>query len=161
MTWEEVCADPSLQDLPYKIELNKWGNIEMSPAKIYHGEFQSQIAHLLQTQRPDGISITECPVETAENTKVPDVTWISYSRRRAASPRDLAYAVAPEICVEIFSMSNVLEAQMHKGQLYLRAGAEEFWLCDEKGAMRFFNAAGEMERSRLCPLFPARIEIPD
>ena len=33
MTWEEVCADPSLQDLSYKIELNKWENIEMSPAK--------------------------------------------------------------------------------------------------------------------------------
>ena len=36
MTWEEVLADRSLQDLPYKIELNKWGNIEMSPAKNRH-----------------------------------------------------------------------------------------------------------------------------
>ena len=161
MTWEEVCADPALQDLPYKIELNKCGNIETSPARIYHSEFQARIAYLLQLQKPDGIAITECPVDTIENTKVPDVAWISYARRRAAAPRDLTFAVAPEICVEVFSMSNVLEEQMHKGQLYLQAEAEEFWLCDEKGSMRFFDASGERTQSRICPLFPARVEIPD
>ena len=161
MTWEEVCADPALQDLPYKIELNKWGNIEMSPAKLYHGEFQGRIAHLLQTLKPDGTAVTECAVQTSENIKVPDVAWISYSRRRTASPRGFAYTVAPEICVEVCSMSNVLEERMHKGQLYLQAGAEEFWLCDEKGAMRFFDASGELPQSRLCPSFPARVEIPD
>ena len=51
MTWEEVCNDRSLQDLPYKIELNKWGNIEMSPVRARHGEFQFRIAYLLQQQR--------------------------------------------------------------------------------------------------------------
>ncbi|MDP2834377.1 MAG: hypothetical protein Q8Q28_13995 [Pseudomonadota bacterium] len=30
MQWSEVIADPALRDLPYKIELNKWGIIEMS-----------------------------------------------------------------------------------------------------------------------------------
>lgn len=33
MNWEEVCADPVLKNLPYKIELNKWGNIVMTPSK--------------------------------------------------------------------------------------------------------------------------------
>jgi Uma2 family endonuclease len=160
MTWEEACADPVLQDLPYKIELNRWGNIEMSPAKSYHAEFQAWIAHLLRTLKPDGISMTECPIDTAENTKAADVAWVSYARRRV-TPRDVAYTVAPEICVEILSPSNWLEEQMHKGELYMQVGAEEFWLCDEKGGMRFFDASGQLERSRLCPEFPARVEIPD
>ena len=32
MQWQEVIAHPSLQDLPFKIELNEYGKIEMSPA---------------------------------------------------------------------------------------------------------------------------------
>jgi hypothetical protein len=31
LRWAEVVRDPSLQDLPYKIELNARGKIEMSP----------------------------------------------------------------------------------------------------------------------------------
>ena len=160
MTWEEVCADPRLEDLPYKIELNKWGNIEMSPARNRHGEYQFRIGYLLQAQMPDGIVQTECAVQTTENVKVPDVAWISFSHRRA-TPHEFAYAVAPEICVEIISPSNHPEEQMHKGRLYLQAGAEEFWLCDEHGTMRFFGAVGPLERSGLCPEFPSRVEIPE
>ena len=160
MTWEEVCADPLLQDLPYKIELNKWGNIEMSPARARHGEFQSWIAVLLQQQMPHGICSTEVGVETTENVKVPDVMWVSFEHRRR-TPHEFAYAVAPEICVEIISPSNMLEEQMHKGDLYLQAGAQEFWLCDELGNLRFFAGSGPLERSRLCPGFPVRVEIPE
>ncbi|RME59856.1 Uma2 family endonuclease, partial [Candidatus Parcubacteria bacterium] len=32
MKWSEVLADPTLQDLPYKIELNEWEQIVMTPA---------------------------------------------------------------------------------------------------------------------------------
>jgi len=32
--WEQMQHDPSLQDLPYKIELNAWGKVEMSPASV-------------------------------------------------------------------------------------------------------------------------------
>jgi hypothetical protein len=32
MEWIEVLADPVLRDLPYKIELNEYGKIVMSPA---------------------------------------------------------------------------------------------------------------------------------
>ena len=160
MTWAEVVDNPILQDLPFKIELNKWGNIEMSPARNRHGAYQARITYLLQVQRPDGVSVTEVGVDTSENTKVPDVIWASVERYRAV-PHELSWASAPEICVEIISPSNWLEEQMHKGQLYFQAGAEEFWLCDEHGQMQFFDANGHLERSRLCPEFPARVEIPD
>lgn len=160
MTWEEVCADPALQDLPYKIELNQWGNIEMCRRRICSAELKGWIAHTLRNLKPSGMTLSECAVRTAENVKVPDVVWVSFDHRRR-TPHEFAYAVAPEICVEILSPSNLPEELMHKGQLYLHAGAEEFWLCDEKGAMRFFDADGELERSRLCPEFPVRVEIPD
>ena len=77
------------------------------------------------------------------------------------TPHEFAYVVAPEICVEIISPSNFLEEQMHKGQLYLQAGAVEFWLCNERGNRQFFDAAGPLERSRLCLEFPAKVEIPE
>ena len=160
MTWEEVCADPSLQDLPYRIELNKWGNIEMSPARNRHGEFQGEIEFFLRTLMSGGIAFPECGVQTAENVKVPDVVWVSYEHRRKTS-HEFAYAIAPEICVEIISPSNHPDEQMHKGQLYLQAGAKEFWLCDEHGNMRFFDATGPLEQSALCPKFPIQVVIPD
>lgn len=160
MTWEEVCADPSLQDLPYKIELNKWGYIQMSPARNRHSELQGEVEFLLRTLKKGGIAFPECGVQTTENVKVPDVAWVSFEHRRA-TPHEFAYEIAPEICVEIISPTNVPEEQMHKGRLYLEAGAQEFWLCDEFGHMQFFNAAGRLERSRLCPDFPVRVELPD
>ncbi len=160
MTWEEVCADPLLQDLPYKIELNKWGNIEMSPARNRHGEFQIRIGYLLQLHKPDGVTVSECAIETAENVKVPDVAWTSFERYDSAATPDIVYTdTAPEICVEIISPSNAIEEQMHKGQLYLQAGAQEFWLCNELGDLRFFDAGGLLECSRLCPDFPTKIEF--
>ena len=159
MTWDEVCADPLLQDLPYKIELNQWGNIEMSPARNRHGEFQVAISRLLGTLLPEGVVVTECAIRTTENVKVPDVVWISFARYDAATDPDVVYTdTAPEICVEIISPSNSLEEQTHKGELYLQAGAKEFWVCGERGDLRFFDASGELERSRLCPEFPLKVE---
>lgn len=32
MEWASVISNPLLQNLPFKIELNKWGKILMSPA---------------------------------------------------------------------------------------------------------------------------------
>ena len=47
MEWQEVCEHPSLQNLPFKIELNEKGQILMSPVKVYHSAFQGKIARLL------------------------------------------------------------------------------------------------------------------
>lgn len=43
MNWQEVCADKNLQDLPFKIELNHWGQIVMSPTKNKHSVYQGLI----------------------------------------------------------------------------------------------------------------------
>lgn len=159
MTWAEAVDDPVLQGLPFKIELNQWGNFEMSPARSRHGDYQAQISHWLMLRKPNGISSTENGVKTSAGIRVPDVIWASFERRRLV-PHEFFWSGAPEICVEITSPSNELEEQMEKGRLYLRAGAEEFWLCDEFGHLQFFNATGPLERSLLCPEFPLRVELP-
>ena len=159
MTWEEVCDDPSLQDLFYRIELNRWGNIEMSPLNVLHSERQSRISQLLRQYKTGGIALNVCPIQTAENTKVADAAWISDERRRA-STSDAMYTVAPEICAEVLTPDNMVEEALHKRHLYLQAGALEFWLCDAHGGMRFFDAGGEMPRSLFCPEFPSRIDVP-
>lgn len=162
MTWEEVCADPDLQHLRYKIETNELGQIVMSPPpSFFHQQYEGDIAHLLRTLLSGGKAIQECPVQTPGGTKVADVAWISDARRRQQqrqAPRRAALTIAPEICVEVVSPSNTAEELLGKRDLYFGVGALEFWLCDETGEMSFFNHEGSLERSALCPGFPLRVE---
>ena len=74
MQWSEVLNDPSLKNLPYKIELNEYGQIVMSPASNKHGLLQAEIAFFLRNNR-QGKVLTECSIETSKSVKVADVAW--------------------------------------------------------------------------------------
>lgn len=73
MNWEEVCGNPRLRDLPYKIELNEYGKILMSPQKLYHCIFQGKIINLLRQLEQTGEVFPECAIYTTKGTKVADV----------------------------------------------------------------------------------------
>ncbi len=45
-----------------------------------------------------------------------------------------------------------------KRRLFPQEGALEFWYCEEKGALTFFNSDGPLAHSVLCPAFPHRLE---
>jgi Uma2 family endonuclease len=153
LTWEEICADPALSDLPYKIETNRHGQIIMSPTRYYHGGHAAKIAILLERLMGGGEVIVECAVETADGVKEADVAWLS--DELADQMQDVAACpVAPQICAEVTSPSNTPEQMAAKRDLYFGAGAVEYWLCDREGRMRFFAPGGELERSGLCPEFP-------
>lgn len=77
MTWDEVCADPCLQDLPYKIETNRFGQIIMSPARNQHSRYQSKAMLTLNGLMTSGEVSVEFTVETSVGVKVPDVVWMS------------------------------------------------------------------------------------
>ena len=158
LTWEEVCADPNLEDLPYKIETNEWGQIVMSPTRLKHGGFQAEIAHVLKQQPASGKVITEAALKTAKGTKVADVAWFSPERWERVKD-EFDASTAPEICVEILSPRNSNEEIEVKKQLYFEAGAEEVWICDDKGAVHFFNRETMMKSSVLVPAFPNQIEV--
>lgn len=153
--WDELCRDPSLQDLPYKIELNAWGKVEMSPASNRHSRLQGIIALALGTQLKDGGILPECSILTSIGIRVPDVAWAS-SSFLAAYGEITPFMRAPEICVEIISPSNVKAEIEEKTRAYLAAGAEEVWLVSEEGTIRYFDHAGEKAKSN----FPVVITLP-
>jgi Uma2 family endonuclease len=147
MNWASVISNPYLKDLPFKIELNRWGKILMSPASNHHGILQFEAAFYLRSNLPGGRVITECSIRTEDGVKVADVAWASddFMRRNGtATP----YQEAPEICIEVVSPSNSRGEIKEKIQLYLAAGAEEVWICQDDGTVGHFSAEGKRRLSR-------------
>lgn len=154
MEWNQAVAHPQLQDLPFKIELNEWGNIVMSPASNRHGNLQVWIAmHLMRLMGTGEVS-AEVSILTAKNVKVADVAWASdefMARHGFATP----YPAAPELCVEIVPSGSSADELTEKKALYLASGAKEVWFCQESGDMEFFDQTGQLGASALCFGFPA------
>jgi Uma2 family endonuclease len=156
MTWLEVCHDKSLRDLPYKVELNRWGNIEMSPHRRQHSVMQGRISAHFSKLMSEGEVAVECAIDTSDGVRVPDVAWVSTARWNSMSD-SASCSIAPEICVEVVSASHTAGEMEHKRKLYFDAGAKEVWFCTETGELQFFSPQGTLTRSALCPQFPARI----
>ena len=155
MTWEEICAEPVLANLPYRIETDKWGNILMSPPPgIDHSYQQSRINILLDRLMKGGYSLTECPVQTPGGVRAMDAAWMSQERFEQGSQGKNVYQIAPEICVEVRSPRNSFAEIQEKMSLYFSVSAVECWVCDRGGRMSFFDAEGPIPRSELCPDFP-------
>ncbi|MEE4376897.1 MAG: Uma2 family endonuclease [Candidatus Competibacteraceae bacterium] len=156
MSWAEICQNPILKDLPYKIQTDKWGNIVMSPASNEHGIYQAAIVALLSRLMNKGTIISECSVQTSEGTKVADVAWASerfMQNNKGKSPFD----EAPEICVEILSPSNTEMEMEEKKELYFARGAKEFWICDKEGNIKFYKNTGSLKRSNIIEGFPCKL----
>ena len=156
MKWQDVLEHPSLQDLPFKIELNEWGQIVMSPASNRHGFYQGELTSGLKQALPAGRVITECSIDTPKGTKVADLAWASEAFLEQYS-FETPYPKAPEVCVEIRSPSNTAAEMEEKTMLYLAKGAREVWICDLEGCLTFYGNEGQLEQSSLAPDFPSQI----
>ena len=156
LRWAEVMRDPSLQNLPYKIELNARGKIEMSPASNIRGRFQARLAIVLGTQLPDGEVITGSSVLTEIGVRVPDVAWASAEFFREHG-KSTPFPRAPEICIEITSPSNSDEEIREKIHAYVAAGAQEVWIVGEDGRIDYQDRDGKKPGSS----FNVRISLPD
>jgi Uma2 family endonuclease len=157
-TWQDVLDDPSLQDLPYKIELNERGEIVMSPSTNLHGFCRAAVGSVLSDQVSSGKRITNCSVQTRKGVKVADVAWLS-DAFVAQFGFETPYDHAPEICVEIISPSNSSLTINEKIELYLERGAKEVWTCDLQGNVQFYGVEGGLERSVIAPEFPVNIAL--
>ena len=147
MEWASVISNPLLQNLPFKIELNKWGKILMSPASNNHGRLQYEVGRRIDRSKGSGKIIMECSIQTSDGVKVADVAWASdafIEEYGYSTP----YSKAPEICVEITSPSNSAGEIEEKVQLYLAKGAVEVWVVDEKGQTSCYSHEGKLPRSR-------------
>ena len=158
MTWDEVCANRYLQDLPFRIETNRWGQIVMSPPHNDHSLAQASIYDLLKKKMRGGQALQETVIDTEDGNKVADATWMSAGLFKASKGQG-SYKRAPEICVEVKSPGNSLGELLEKKDLYFKAGAQEVWIREQSGRMLFFRAEGPLERSALCPGFPSTVEI--
>ena len=159
MKWEEVCQLELLKDAPFKVETDKWGKIEMTPASNEHGMFQTLIAtKLMILGEGKGGVVSECSIQTSDGVKVADVAWGSLEFFRTHG-RANPYPSAPEICLEVLSPHNTSEEMMQKKELYFARGAREVWICDMAGMMTFYENTGQVESSRLFPEFPGEITI--
>ena len=143
MKWQDVLADKTLQDLPYKIELNEYGKIEMSPASFIHSLLQGEMAKRLGSSLSDGHVFTELAIQTSMGIRVPDVSWGSdeYVQQHI---KEVFASSAPEICVEIISPSNSQEEILGKVELFIEAGAKEVWLITEKGDVTYYGTTGRI-----------------
>ena len=150
MNWQEVVAHPGLRNLPFKIELNEWGQVVMSPFKMARSIAQGRIVRLL----PDaGQCLLSCAIRTPKGVKVADIAYASEARWQLIK-HEAAASVAPEICIEILSTINTTSEITAKRDLYFAAGAEEVWTCNKKGVMKFYTTKGEIKQSHLVPDFP-------
>ena len=146
MEWIDVIQNPFLKNLPFKIELNKWGNILMSPASNNHGRLQYEVGSFIDKNKGCGKIIMECSIETNDGVKVADVAWVSDEFINKFG-YNTPYTRAPEICVEIISPSNSKGEIEEKIQLYLAKGALEVWTVEETGDIKYFSYEGELQNS--------------
>ena len=150
MEWTDVLETPLLKNLPFKIELNKFGNLLMSPASNNHGRIQSHLAALLLNKLPEGEVIIECSIMTSDGVKVADVAWLS-SQFIQEFDYITPYPKAPELCVDIMSPSNSRAEIENKVELYLAKGASEVWVVFDLNDMQIFSHTGQMDNSHLIP----------
>jgi Uma2 family endonuclease len=156
--WAEILTDPALAKLPNRIETDRHGHILMSPPPAFrHSRRQGHVIHLLNDLLPDGRTLPECPVSTADGVKAIDVAWLAANRPEIVEDPQVLTG-APEICVEIFSPSNSLSEINEKRTLYFDAGAAEVWVCAVDGSISFFVSPDQqLPASSICPGFPDRI----
>ena len=154
--WDEIAADPTLRDLPYKVETNAHGQIVLSPHTNRHSDLQSALFQLLQQHAPDGHVSVEYALATPRGVKTSDVVWMSLGRREEMRKTGDPSILVPEICVEVMSESNTEEEMQEKRALYREIGAEEVWVVGEEGDIWFFGDE-EAERSEIAPDCPQSV----
>ncbi|MBK5929412.1 Uma2 family endonuclease [Halochromatium salexigens] len=151
MQWSDVVDNAMFADLPFKIELTKFGKLLMSPASNEHGRIQSHLSAMLLQQQPGGDVVAECSIATADGIKVADVAWLSadfVARHGFVTP----YPKAPDICIEIVSPSNSIVEMKEKAKLYLDSGALEVWIVHSLDQIEFLGVDGKLLKSVLIPL---------
>lgn len=144
--WKELIDNPFFRDIPYKVELNKYGQILMSPASNRHGILQFNIGQIIERNKKSGVIIMECSILTSEGVKVADVAWAS-DQFMAEFGETTPFPKAPEICVEVKSPANSKAEMEEKIRLYLEKGALEVWIADLKGTVSFYSHTGKIKKS--------------
>ena len=144
--WRQLAGDPLVAAIPFKVELNEKGAIEVSPPTTRHAFLQSFVSYELRLQRPDGTTFTECPVETDIGVRVPDVVWASpeFMQRHGTESE---FRAGPDLCVEVLSPTNTRAEIAEKVAAYLAAGSSEVWVVGDDGVPEIHGRDGRVATS--------------
>lgn len=156
--WREIVKDPSLHDLPYKVETNARGQLVLSPHKHGHSQLQSRLFRLLRRHAPEGLVSVKYALATPVGVKAPDVVWMSPEREREMAKTGDPSTLAPELCVEVTRASGTEAELGEKRTLYRDIGAEEVWIVSEEKEIRMFDTARRTS-SRIAPSCPAAVNV--
>ena len=84
--------------------------------------------------------------------------WPGFHERKPMhSPGKAAALAAPDLCIEIRSLSNSKKEMYLKRALCFAAGAKEVRVCGEQGTLTFWYLDGRVKRSKVFPLFPGLV----
>jgi Uma2 family endonuclease len=146
--WRQLAKDPLVAAIPYKVELNEKGAIEVSPPTTRHAFLQAYVSRELARQRPDGTTFTESPVETEIGMRIPDVVWASpeFMQRHGAESE---FRAGPDLCVEVLSPTNTRAEIDEKIAAYLAAGSREVWVVGADGVPEIHMTDGPAATSAL------------
>ena len=146
--WRQLATDPLVAAIPFKVELNEKGAIEVSPPTTRHALLQAYVSRELARQRPEGTTFTECPVETEIGMRIPDVVWASpeFMQRHGTESE---FRSGPDLCVEVLSPSNTRPEIDEKVAAYLAAGSREVWVVGEDGVPEIHANGGRIAASTL------------
>ena len=146
--WRQLATDPLVAAIPFKVELNEKGAIEVSPPTTRHAFLQAYVSREFARQRPEGTTFTECPVETEIGVRVPDVVWASveFMQRHGAESE---FRAGPDLCVEVLSPTNTRAEIDEKVAAYLANGSREVWVVGEDGVPEIHTSAGRIAASTL------------
>ena len=149
MQWHQMLANPALMNLPFKIELNRLGQLLMSPASNAHGAIQTDLAAMLKGKvKQRGRVYSERSIQTQDGVRVADVTWAPTAFVTAHA--DVTpFPGAPELCVATVSACNSKAAIARKVQLYVAQGAQDVWVVSLKRALTIYADGKLAKRSRL------------
>ena len=148
--WHEIIADPYFSNIPYKVELNKFGQILMSPASNWHGIAQFLVGDRIKSKKKRGTIIIECSILTRDGVRVADVAWASSEFIKEYGD-STPYQKAPEICVEVVSPGNSVEEIENKVALYLEKGAIEVWVVEKDKKYKVYGNTGVLRESKVAP----------
>ncbi|MGE3772342.1 MAG: Uma2 family endonuclease [Gammaproteobacteria bacterium] len=118
-----------------------------------HGLAAMRVAEALRQALTAGQTMADVGIATSIGVRVPDVAWCS-AQYLASHPEDMPLTSAPEICVDIASVSNALPKLREKARAYVNvnAGVIEAWLiCVHDRRIEIHDRDGRREASS----FPA------
>jgi Uma2 family endonuclease len=146
--WRQLADNRLVAEIPCKVELSEKGAIEVSPPTVRHAFIQGFLIRELARQRPDGMTLGECTVETDIGMRIPDVIWVSrelWEQHR----NDRQFRIAPDLCIEVLSPTNTRIQMAEKRAAYLAAGAKEVWIVGEDGVPEIYTGDGRVLASTL------------